>query len=219
VSRGGLFLAAAMLLGGLWSPALTVTAAVPPPAVGEVTPATGPTSGGQAVTIHGANFQSGAGVDFGSAFISATYVDSGTLRITTPPSPSGAEGLIGVTVTNPDSQAGSQPSRYAYLQGVYTLDGFGGIHPDGGSSAQSGGGYWQNWRIARSAVLLPDGSGGYQLDGYGGIHPVGAAPAVSSAYFGWDIARDIVLLPTASALSPQAATSCKAARASPPPSA
>src|SRR5205823_7753532 len=52
------------------------------------------------------------------------------------------------------------------------------------------------WKIAKAAVLLSDGSGGYTLDGFGGVHPFGAAPAASgAAYFGWDIACDIVLLP------------------------
>ena len=45
-------------------------------------------------------------------------------------------------------------------------------------------------------MLLSDASGGYTLDGYGGLHPFGAAPApINAAYFGWDIARDVVLLP------------------------
>ena len=195
-----------VLIGPLLSAGLPVGAAAPPPAVGSGTPATGPTSGGQVVTISGANFQPGAGVDFGAVFLAPLYVDSNTLRITTPPSPGAAEGLIGVAVTNPDSQSGFQPWRYAYLHGLYTLDGFGGIHPDRGSSAQTGGGYWPNWRIARSAALLPDGTGGYQLDGYGGVHPFGAAMSVSPAYFGWDIARDIALLPAASVNSPQGYT-------------
>ena len=205
--RGLLLVIALLLFAPLLSPGLRVNAVAPPPGVGPIEPATGPPTGGQPITIKGANFQPGASVGFGQVFyIPATYVDSTTLRITTPASPGGVEGPITVTVANPDGQTGNDPAGYVYLHGIYTLDGFGGLHPDGGSSAQSGGAYWRNWRIARSAALLPDGSGGYLLDGYGGVHPFGAATGVSAAYFGWDIARDIALLPSATVASPQGYT-------------
>jgi hypothetical protein len=87
---------------------------------------------------------------------------------------------------------------YAYpFKAMYTLDGYGGLHPATPlSPAMAGGGYWPGWKIARAAALLSDASGGYTLDGYGGLHPFGAAPApTGAAYFGWDIARDVVLLP------------------------
>ena len=86
---------------------------------------------------------------------------------------------------------------------LYTLDGFGGIHADGGAPAMSASAYWAGWNIARSLALFPDGSGGYTLDGYGGLHPFGSAPALSGyAYFGFDIARQVVLAPWSSAASP-----------------
>jgi hypothetical protein len=53
-------------------------------------------------------------------------------------------------------------------------------------------------------VIFADGTGGYTLDGWGGIHPFGingAAPVAASkivqtGYWpGWNIARDIVLVP------------------------
>jgi hypothetical protein len=87
---------------------------------------------------------------------------------------------------------------FAYpFKAMYTLDGFGGLHPASPlSPPMPGGGYWPGWKIARAAVLLSDASGGYTLDGWGGLHPFGAAPMpVGAAYFGWDIARDVVLLP------------------------
>lgn len=69
------------------------------------------------------------------------------------------------------------------------MDGYGGIHSDGGSPALGTTAYWAGWKIARSAALLPDGTGGFVLDGYGGLHQFGAAaPESASAYFGWDIA-------------------------------
>lgn len=88
------------------------------------------------------------------------------------------------------------------FKAMYTVDAFGGVHPDASSPAVSTTGYWANWRIVRSAALLPDASGGYVLDGYGGLHPFGHASTVSTAYFGWNIARDIALLPAATTDQP-----------------
>src|SRR5256714_4650741 len=84
---------------------------------------------------------------------------------------------------------------------MYPLDAFGGLHPASAvSPARSGGAYWPGWRIARAAALLADASGGCTLDGYGGLHQFGSAPApTGAAYFGWDIAKDVVLLPGSSA--------------------
>jgi hypothetical protein len=65
---------------------------------------------------------------------------------------------------------------------------------------------WPNWNIARSAAIFADGSGGYVLDGYGGVHPFGATHQVATAYYGWDIARDVVFLPTATGATPQGYT-------------
>ncbi|TME24997.1 MAG: hypothetical protein E6I68_03410, partial [Chloroflexi bacterium] len=96
---------------------------------------------------------------------------------------------------------------------MYTLDGFGGLHADGGSLAPSWSGYWPNWKIARAGALLPDSSGGYVMDGYGGLHPftVGSNPMPAAvrdfAYWrGWDIARDLLLLPGATGSQPQGYT-------------
>ncbi|HEX6488574.1 MAG TPA: PQQ-binding-like beta-propeller repeat protein [Candidatus Dormibacteraeota bacterium] len=92
---------------------------------------------------------------------------------------------------------------------VYTLDGYGGIHPAGGAPAASGNAYWGGWDIARGIAELPDGSGGYTLDGWGGVHPfsVGASTmpigVQPTGYWqGWDIARGVVLAPWATASAP-----------------
>jgi hypothetical protein len=92
--------------------------------------------------------------------------------------------------------------------GGFVLDGYGGLHPFrlNGSSAplQAVGGSYLGFDIARKVVIFADGSGGYVLDGYGGLHPFGinrpapaaAASRAGGAYWqGWDIARDLVLLP------------------------
>jgi hypothetical protein len=85
--------------------------------------------------------------------------------------------------------------------GMVTVDAFGGVHPDGSSLLQGLPAPWPGWRIAQSAALLPDGSGGYMLDGYGGLHPFGSAAAVTiSGYWNkWNIARDVAILPGSTA--------------------
>lgn len=80
---------------------------------------------------------------------------------------------------------------------MYSLDGWGGLHPMGATPAVRTSAYWLNWKIARAAALLPSAAGGYVLDGWGGLHEFGeAAPVKAGAYWPfWDIARDLVLLP------------------------
>jgi hypothetical protein len=87
--------------------------------------------------------------------------------------------------------------NYAFW-GMYTLDAYGGVHPNGcqplGASPAFG------WKIARALALIPTQQvpGAYVLDGLGGVHPVGNAPAVNDwPRFGFDIAVDIKLMPTA----------------------
>jgi hypothetical protein len=92
------------------------------------------------------------------------------------------------------------------FKAMFTLDGWGGIHADGGTIKMTSTGYWPNWKIARAVALLPDASGGYVLDGYGGVHQFGATHQVPTAYYGWDIARDVVFLPTATGANPQGYT-------------
>ncbi|MEA2634865.1 MAG: hypothetical protein QOH92_1632 [Chloroflexota bacterium] len=84
---------------------------------------------------------------------------------------------------------------------MVTVDAFGGVHPDGSSLVQGLPTQWPGWRIAQSAALLPDGSGGYLLDGFGGLHPFGSAAAVTiSGYWNkWNIARDVAVLPGSTA--------------------
>lgn len=82
--------------------------------------------------------------------------------------------------------------------GGVVLDAYGGLHPFGGVTLNTAGApYWPNQDVARSAVVLADGSGGWELDGFGGIHSFGSAPRLSSGSYwpGWDIARALVVLP------------------------
>jgi hypothetical protein len=170
------------------------------PMLSDLTPTTGTPAGQQTVTIRGSYFQPGVAVFFGSAPApSVNRIDSSTIQATTPGGIPGS--TVAVSVRNPDGSVSGSSFTYVYLLSAYTLDGYGGIHPDGGSPPMTGAPYWAGWKIARSAVMLADGSGGYVLDGYGGIHPFGNAPAPIQrdvSYFGFDIARDLVLLPGSS---------------------
>jgi hypothetical protein len=85
------------------------------------------------------------------------------------------------------------------FKGLYTLDGWGGIHGTD-SPPVTASAYWPGWSIARSAKALPGANSpqsGAVLDGYGGLHPYGVPISIStSAYWGgWDIARDFAFLP------------------------
>jgi hypothetical protein len=87
---------------------------------------------------------------------------------------------------------------------LYTLDRWGGLHPDGTASTLATTAYWPGWNIARGAAIFPDGTGGYVLDGWGGLHPFGTATSIAGfAYWpGWDIARQVVLAPWSTSASP-----------------
>ena len=123
----------------------------------------------------------------------------------------GGFGGFPATLSFVDSAPGSPQSEPLNGMGalddqghLYTLDGYGGVHPDGTAPALSSSAYWPGWNIARSIGLFPDGTGGYVLDGYGGLHPLGSAPTLSGyAYWpGFDIARQVVLAPWSSSASP-----------------
>ncbi len=110
-----------------------------------------------------------------------------------------AVALAAVTALRPIPALAADPTAapvpVVAPHGGAVLDGYGGIHPFGGLSLDTAGApYWSGWDIARSLVVLPDGSGGWELDGWGGIHAFGSAPAIQSPVYwpGWDIARAMV---------------------------
>lgn len=85
------------------------------PTVSSVSPASGPTGGGTAVTITGSNLIGATGVAFGgTAAASFSVVDSGHITAT---SPAGSAGTIDVTVTTP---AGTSPTGAADQFGYAT---------------------------------------------------------------------------------------------------
>ena len=81
------------------------------PTVSSVSPNTGTTAGGTAVTITGTNFAAGATVTFGSVAATNVVVVSGTQITAT--TPAGSAGAVTVTVTV-SGQSGSLASGYTY---------------------------------------------------------------------------------------------------------
>jgi lysophospholipase L1-like esterase len=82
------------------------------PRVDSVSPAQGPVTGGTAITITGAYFQSGAAVKLGgTAATGVTFVNATTLTATTP---AHAVGVVDLAVTNPDSQTGTRTGAFTY---------------------------------------------------------------------------------------------------------
>ncbi len=110
-------------------------------------------------------------------------------------------GLVGTwTVVTVQVSATATQSRQ--WKGLYTLDGYGGIHSDD-SPPLTQSAYWAGWRIARAAHALVSptvGASGAVLDGFGGLHSYGTPLTLRwSAYWqGWDIARDFAFLPDGS---------------------
>ena len=84
----------------------------PAPTVTSITPDTGPTGGGTAVTITGTNFQSGATVRIGGVSASSVNVVSSTSI--TAVTPAHSAGDCDVVVTNPDTQSGTLPLGFTY---------------------------------------------------------------------------------------------------------
>ena len=85
----------------------------PVPTVTSVSPSSGTTAGGTAVTVTGTNFVTGATVTFGSAAATGvTVVNATTITAT---APAGAAGAVTVTVNNPGGQSGSLASAFTYV--------------------------------------------------------------------------------------------------------
>ena len=85
----------------------------PAPTVSSVSPNSGTTAGGTAVTITGANFATGATVTFGSAAATNVVVVSGTQITAT--TPAGSAGAVLVTVSNPGGQSGGLAGGFTYI--------------------------------------------------------------------------------------------------------
>jgi|GEM_PF-584786 len=87
-----------------------------PPSISSVSPSDGSTAGGRVVTINGSNFVNGATVAFdGLPGTSVTFVNSTTIRATTP---AHAAGQVIVTVTNPSGLSGTRTNGFTYVTPV-----------------------------------------------------------------------------------------------------
>lgn len=100
----------------------------PAPTVTSVAFNAGPLAGGTSVTVNGTNFLSGATVRFDTSSCVVTATTATTITCLTP---AHAAGSVAVTVTNPDSQAGSLGSAFTY-QNAPTIS---SVSPAIGSSA------------------------------------------------------------------------------------
>ena len=101
----------------------------PAPTVTNVSPNSGTTAGGTAVTISGTNFTAGATVTFGSAAATNVVVVSGTQITAT--TPVGSAGVATVTVSNPGGQSGSLASAFTYVAAPTVSS----VSPNSGSTA------------------------------------------------------------------------------------
>lgn len=97
------------------------------------------------------------------------------------------------------TQVSSTATRSLPFNGLYTLDGWGGVHSDN-SPPLAASASWPGWSIARAAKAMPGPTApqsGAVLDGWGGLHSYGApiTIAITAYWQGWDIARDFAFLP------------------------
>ncbi len=84
----------------------------PAPTLTSLTPTSGPSTGGTAVTITGTNFVAGATVTFGgTAATGVTVVSTPAITATTP---AHAAGAVSVVVRNPDSQSATLSNGFTY---------------------------------------------------------------------------------------------------------
>jgi IPT/TIG domain len=79
-----------------------VQLATVPLAIGTISPASAPASGGATLTIRGSGLQSGATVAINGKSASATFKDMNTLAVTTPPLSPGPQQIV---ITNPDGNS------------------------------------------------------------------------------------------------------------------
>jgi large repetitive protein len=86
------------------------------PVVSAVSPSSGTTAGGTAVTITGENFETGAEVFIGPAAATSVVVVSATSI--TCVTPAGTAGARDVTVRNPDASEGALFNGFTYSSGV-----------------------------------------------------------------------------------------------------
>jgi hypothetical protein len=94
----------------------TYTYVNPVLSLSSVSPNTGTTAGGTAVTIIGASFQSGATVTFGARnATNVNVVSATTITATTPVGPANQQLAVDVTVRNPDTKSATLTGGFTYV--------------------------------------------------------------------------------------------------------
>ena len=115
---------------GTLSNSFTFNVPNPAPTVTGISPTSGTTAGGTAVSITGTGFLSGATVSVGgTAATNVVVVGSTSITATTP---AHAAGAVNVVVTNTDAQAGTLTNGYTYTNPAPTVT---GISPNSGTTA------------------------------------------------------------------------------------
>src|ERR1035441_3650598 len=121
---------ATLTSSGPWVMQMVTFAAVSGPAltVTSVSPNSGTTSGGTAVTITGTNFAAGATATFGgTAATNVVVTNSPTITAATP---TGSAGAVAATVTNSNGPSGSLASGFTYMAPPTVT----GVSPTGGTT-------------------------------------------------------------------------------------
>ncbi|MDQ3418693.1 MAG: IPT/TIG domain-containing protein, partial [Acidobacteriota bacterium] len=117
--------------------AFSVTQAAGPLTITSVSPSSGPTSGGTAITVHGTNFATSGGLPAvyigGNAAVSVFVAGPTTLTAVTPP---GASGARPVTVTNPNGETATLVDGFTYVC-TYTLSATSQTVPASGATGRT----------------------------------------------------------------------------------
>ena len=104
------------------------TYTTPPPAVGYVDPASGPTAGGTVVTILGSSFTGATAVDFGGVPASFSIANDGSITAVSPP----GAGTVDITVTTgAGTSAANVYDQFAYVAAPVVA----GVSPSAGPLA------------------------------------------------------------------------------------
>jgi hypothetical protein len=100
-------------------PSFTIAGALPPPTVSGISPASGPVTGGTAVTVTGTGFVAGATVTIGGVLapLSGTPAPPSSTQIKVVTGPRAA-GTVDVVVTNPSGATGTKAAAFTYVAGT-----------------------------------------------------------------------------------------------------
>jgi IPT/TIG domain-containing protein len=168
------------------------TFVAPPPVVTGISPTSGNPAGGTSVTVTGSSLSFTTAVNFGST--PAASITSNTDTSITAVSPAHTAGIVHVTITTAAGTSSATAADQFLFSSVYTVEAFGGVHPDGDSPAIVNEPTFSA-PLAKAAHQSPASpANGLVLDAYGGLHPYGAeAGATNFPYYpGVNIARDFV---------------------------